>query len=65
MIKNVLEYKLIGTPIKSNSKLTSNIENIARKVMYLIKANVASLWNLPIEMFSNLFAKEVQTTRTY
>lgn len=43
MIKNVLEYKLIGTPIKSNSKLTSNIENIARKVMYLIKANVASL----------------------
>lgn len=65
MIKNVLEYKFIGTPIKSNSKLTSNIENIARKVMYLIKANVASLWNLPIEMFSNLFAKEVQTTRRY
>lgn len=58
MITNVLEYKFLGTLIKSNGKLISSLGDPAKKqekVIFAPKGNVASWENLPIEISTNLF----------
>ena len=67
-LQNVTEYKFLGSLLKNNGNLLHGLENLTRKgrmILFFIKAITASLGNLPVDVFKNLFDILVRPILTY